>query len=123
MNLEQVKEKMQKSIDTRFERYSFKRTKCPTLKTMSKYINEKFPYYKAEIVKGFDCKEIKPQGSRKVTRRTSYYGNKLVVYDTRIKAKNIFNPENIIFQHNSVETYRHNTEVAEWILKMEKKDV
>jgi hypothetical protein len=97
---------MQKAIETRFTKQA---VRCPTLRQMAAYINAKFPQYEATVSASATDTSRKVSGQRYVHHHSQRTGNKLEVRDRATRA--------LVFSHDSSQTYRHNTEVAEWILK------
>lgn len=111
MNKNEIKDKMVKALETQFSR-KYERVRCPSLKVMAEYINEVFPQYKASVRVTTSSKERSGKGCRYVYSRRYYDGNMLEVMDKKT-FKNVY-------QHDSTETYRCNTDVANWIIREEK---
>lgn len=105
--MNEVKNKMIQAIATRFKKYPIR---CPSLKKMAQYVNEYLsPDYTAQVDIG-ESTTGRKVGRLWINRRT-YSGN-------RIKIRN--KKREVVLDHNSVETYRYNAEVADFILKLEK---
>lgn len=99
--MSKIVEKMQAAVKSRFTKQA---VRCPTLKQMAAFIKEQFGYQTT-------IEKVEENTDRKIGRLRrpgkGRVGNRLVVKHRG----------HVILDHNSAETYRHNTEVAEWILK------
>ena len=106
--LPEIREKMQQACDTKLKSTFWKRVRCPSLIQMARYINATMPQYNATVRSSWSNTD------RKIGRLRSpgkgREGNKLTVKDSS---------EHKVFEHDSSETYRHNTEVAQWIFSQE----
>ena len=108
--MDEVREKMERAVATQFAFPVSKRTRCPRLATMARYIEEHLGF-QTEIKRGYCNTDRKPRGSRIITSPgKGRRGNRLIVRDASGE---------VILDHNAAETYRYNVEVAEWILGME----
>jgi hypothetical protein len=108
--LAETRLKMKQAIDARWRRGYNNRARCPSLRRMAEYI-EAMLGYRTEIVEGYYNTDRKPRGFRYITSSgKGRRGNRLLVFDAA---------DNKLLDHNSAETYRHNTEVASWILRQE----
>jgi hypothetical protein len=99
--MDEFQAKMQQAIDTRFTREA---TRCPSLKEMGDFINERLGY-KVRIEKG-ECNTDRKAGRLRIPGK-GRIGNRLIVT----------HKGQVLLDHNSAETYRHNTEVAKWIIE------
>jgi len=77
------------------------------LKTIANWINENSEIYKAEIVQGFCNTDRKIPNTRLRSLGKGRYGNKIIIHNRKTN--------NIVFIHNSAETYRNNREVEDWV--------
>ena len=77
------------------------------LKTIAKWINENMPGYQAEIAEGYCNTDRDIPGTRLRRPGKGRYGNKLIVKKG----------DQVIFRHNSAETYRSNSEVEYWLCR------
>jgi len=76
------------------------------LKTLAKEINDTLPGYTAEIVQGYCNTDRKIAGTRLRWEGKGREGNRLIVKNSKGE---------VVFDHNSAETYRCNEEVEEWV--------
>lgn len=106
----ETKEKMQQALDTEWKRSRYERVRCPSIAKMAEYIKAVFPDLKVITEQTEDVKDTKIAGSRLRNPGKTYEGK-------RIKVINRNGIE--LLDHSSVETYRRNTEVAQWILDRE----
>jgi hypothetical protein len=95
--------KMRQATETRFDR---KRVRCPSLKAMAAFIEEELGY-RVVVDSVLESTDQKIAGTRLRRVGRGRVGNRLRIY----------NGETLVKEHNAAETYRHNTEVAEWILE------
>lgn len=107
----EVKEKMQQAIDTEWKRSRYERVRCPSIAKMAEYIKAVFPDLKVILDQTEDSKDRMIAGSRLRIPGKTYEGKRIKVIN-RDGAK--------LLNHSSVETYRRNTEVAQWILNQGK---
>lgn len=108
IKLEEVKTKMQRAVETEYHRNTWQRVRCPSIAKMAEYVRAVFPDLKVRVEESEDTKD-RPAGRLRIPGKT-YYGKRIVV---------INRDGNKLLDHDSSETYRHNTEVARWILKRE----
>jgi hypothetical protein len=78
---------------------------------LADYINRNLPYT-AEVVRGYCNTDRHISGTRLRSPGKGRWGNRLIVRDWG---------GCVVFDHNSAETYRTNSEIVDWIKKQEKK--
>ena len=88
---------------------TYGREKSPKLKQLMIFINKNINNVEAEIEEGYCDTDRHPKGVRWRIPGKGRYGNKLVVRNKETRE--------IIYEHNSAETYRQNYEVCQWICK------
>lgn len=76
------------------------------LKTLATAINRNLPHLKAEIVEGY-CNTDRKVGRLRWPGK-GRYGNRLIVKHRKT--------DEVVLDHNSVETYRNNKEVEDWFM-------
>jgi hypothetical protein len=83
------------------------RKRAPQLATLAKFIEAEIKGVRTRLEEGYCNTDRKPRGLRYITRPgKGRRGTQLKVFG----AKGV-----CIFDHNSAETYRHNSEVVRWI--------
>ena len=109
--LNELRKKMIACYNTQF---SSDHVRCPTIKQMAKYLKDKQPKLKVELRKTSQYKTTKPSGFRYTTGggTKEYSGTEMRIYKNDIK----------IFEHDTTETYRTNSEVAQFIIENIEKD-
>ena len=112
--LNELRKKMIGCYNTQFRKYGEGRIRCPSIKQMAKYIEEKHPELEVRIRGTSAYKYTKASGMQYSTGGGSkeYVGNILTIYKDRKE----------IFEHDSTETYRTNSEVADFIISKIEKD-
>lgn len=73
------------------------------LTQIAKWINEHIPDYSAEIIDGY-CNTDRKSGRLRSPGK-GRYGNRIIVRKDGV----------VVFDHNSAETYRRNSEVEQWL--------
>ncbi len=84
-----------------------------TIKQMAQFINENMPSLKAEVSEGYHSGDSHISGTRLRNEGKDYYGNRLIVTDT---TKKLGERGYELLDHNSVEPYRTNQEIAQFIM-------
>lgn len=101
--------------------------RCPSLTQLAEFINDEFPMLDAKVLASWSSTDRNLAGTRFRKPGKGRRGNKIVVRATAaVKITGMFrriddfNPGEIVFQHDASETYRRNSEVATWIVKVSK---
>jgi len=100
-----IEQKMKKAMQNRWSR-PHERVRCPSLKKMAEYINNTMKGYTARV-DTTSCYKGRQLPSGVFYSQQTYHGNRVIV-----KKGN-----KIVLDHDATGTYRHNTEVAEWIFQ------
>lgn len=78
-----------------------------SLKALGRYVEERFPFLRVEIGKGYCNTDTRVAGTRFIRRGKGRTGTLFTVFRRKTNER--------VFQHNAAETYRRNSEVERWI--------
>ncbi len=90
---------------TRFYWNAKMRVKCPSIDVMAKFIKELWPRLTVTVEPTSETKDTKLAGTRLRRQGRTYHGKLLTVKQSG----------KLLLNHSTVDTYRHNAEVAYWI--------
>lgn len=101
--------------------------RCPSLTQLAEFINDEFPMFDAKVQASWSSTDRQLAGTRFRKPGKGRRGNRIIVRATEavkitgmMRRQDEFNPGDIVFQHDGSETYRRNSEVAAWIVKVSK---
>ena len=115
-----IKMQMRNAIKTEWNRNRYEKTKCPSLKLMCEFINENFKDLTATLTETEVRKDRHVAGTHfRHEGCRNYKGYVLRVFK---KGEESLWGGKEIYQHDSTETYRQNTDVAKWILQRLKEE-
>ena len=108
--LKHIRERMAKAVATENRPRRYERIRCPSLKQMALYANERVDGLTAVISRDSDTRVRK--AGRLIFSSNTVEGNVITFFNR--KGEKIKN-------HNTAETYRRNTEIATFILEAEER--
>jgi len=110
--LNDIRERMLLAVKHSYNLYRDTGKRCPNIKQMAEYINARLLHLEAEVIGWSERKGYQASSGLWYSYHT-YKGYRLEVTDRKSHER--------IFEHITTETYRMNYEMAEFILKEEKK--